>query len=212
MTAGWKLMELDDFGAAVRSAAGSGPGPRVVAVDGHSSSGKSTLSTQLVSVLGAAAVVHTDDLAWHHSAFDWADLLVTGVLAPLRAGQDVSYQPPGWAARGRTGAVEVPGAIDWLVVEGVGASRLALAGRLDVTVWIETDAALRRSRDAARVAAGEISPEDYASWMREENAFLAADRPWTRASFVVSGSGRLGAGPKQVVVADGRRSPGQSGG
>ena len=70
--------------------------PRVLAVDGRSGSGKSTLVARLVATVPGAAVVHTDDVAWYHDFFDWADLLADGVLAPWRAGQDVAYRPPAW--------------------------------------------------------------------------------------------------------------------
>lgn len=201
MSSDWSVVSLDDFTARVTDAARHGSPPRVVAVDGHSSSGKTTLAAGLVGTLPAAAVLHTDDLAWHHSAFGWGDLLVAHVVAPLRAGQAVSYRPPGWVSRGRAGAVELPAQLEWLVVEGVGCSRLGLADHLDATVWVETNAALRRRRDAARVQAGEMTPEDYASWMLEETAFLAADRPWERATFVVCGNGERDGGRSRVVVA-----------
>jgi len=41
---------------------------------------------------------------------------------------------------------------------------------LDVIIWVETPQSIRESRDAARVAAGEISATSYANWMAEENA------------------------------------------
>ena len=47
-----------------------------------------------------AVVVHTDDVAWWHAAFDWVDLLVEGVLAPARRGAAVAYRPPKWDERG----------------------------------------------------------------------------------------------------------------
>ena len=69
---------------------GQGPGaghrPVVLAVDGRSSSGKTTLAARLRDVVAGSAVVHTDDIAWWHSRFGWADLLTDGVLRPARAG------------------------------------------------------------------------------------------------------------------------------
>jgi hypothetical protein len=38
--------------------------PVVLAVDGRSSSGKTTLAVQLQGVVAGSAVVHTDDIAW----------------------------------------------------------------------------------------------------------------------------------------------------
>ena len=41
----------------------------MAAVDGRSSSGKSTLAARLQDAIAASAVVHTDDIAWWHSRF-----------------------------------------------------------------------------------------------------------------------------------------------
>ena len=181
--------------------AGSTTGrPAVLAVDGRSSSGKTTLSRRLAAAVPGAAVVHTDDVAWWHAAFDWADLLAAGVLEPVRAGRAVAYRPPAWDARDRPGAVRVPAGLALLVVEGVGSSRRALAQLLDASVWVQSDLAVLERRDAARVQAGEISPAAYASWMAEERTFLAADRPWERADLVVAGTPGLPHDPETELV------------
>jgi hypothetical protein len=158
--------------------------PRVLAVDGRSGSGKSTLVDRLVAALPGAAVVHTDDVAWHHDFFDWADLLVDGVLAPWRAGRDVAYRPPPWDARGRPGAITVPSAAPLLVVEGVGAGRKAFAPYLDALIWVQTDRAVATRRGLERDG-GDVAFWD--EWEARERPFLAADRPWARADLVVSG-------------------------
>ena len=93
--------------------------PWILAVDGRSGSGKSTVAALLHRSAPASAIVHTDDVAWHHSFFDWSDLLVEGILKPLRNGRAVSYRPPGWDKRGRPGAIEVAAGLD-LVNRGRG--------------------------------------------------------------------------------------------
>ena len=65
----------------------------VAAVDGRSAGGKSTVAGRLVEAIGDATVVHTDDVAWYHGFFDWAGLLVDGVLEPLARGEAVSFRP-----------------------------------------------------------------------------------------------------------------------
>jgi len=158
--------------------------PRVLAVDGRSGSGKSTLVRRLVASVPGAAVVHTDDVAWYHDFFDWADLLVDGVLVPWRAGRDVAYRPPPWDARGRPGAITVPSSAALLVVEGVGAGRRAFAPYLDALVWVQTDRAVATRRGLERDG-GDVAFWD--EWEARERPFLAADRPWDRAALVVNG-------------------------
>ena len=55
-------------------------------------------------IVPGSAVVHTDDIAWRHSRFGWADLLIEGILEPVHRGLAVSYRPPRWAEHGREGS------------------------------------------------------------------------------------------------------------
>lgn len=174
----------------------------MLAVDGCSSGGKTTLAGRLAAAMPGAVVVHTDDVAWWHAAFDWVDLLVDGVLAPVRRGAAVSYRPPKWDERGRPGAIEVPAGASLVVVEGVGAGRRELTGLLDGVVWVRTDPQESARRDAVRVAAGEITPSAYAAWMAEEAPFVAGQRAWERAFVTVCGSPAVPHDPHTEVVVE----------
>ena len=66
--------------------------PVVLAVDGRSNSGKTTLTARIGEAVPGSAVVHTDDIAWAHSRFGWADLLIEGILVPVHQGRAVSYR------------------------------------------------------------------------------------------------------------------------
>lgn len=178
--------------------------PVVVAVDGRSSSGKSTLARRVGESVAGVALVHTDDIAWHQAFFDWASLLAEGVLRPARAGRQVSYRPPAWDARNRPGAIEVPAGRAILVVEGVGSSRRQLAPLLDASVWVQSDLPQIERRNAVRVRAGELTESTFQAWMGEEDPFLADERPWERADLVVAGTPELRHDPRtELVVADG---------
>jgi len=97
--------------------------PAVLAVDGRSNNGKTTLAARIREAMPGSAVVHTDDIAWWHSRFGWADLLIDGILVPVHRGQAVSYRPPRWTEHGRDGAIEVPIGCPLLIIEGDGAGR-----------------------------------------------------------------------------------------
>jgi hypothetical protein len=185
--------------AAVLARARPAAGTRIVLVDGRSAGGKTTCAGRLAAAVPGAVVVHTDDVAWWESFFDWAHLLRDGVLDPVRAGRAVSYRPPAWAARGRAGSIEVPAGCPLVVVEGVGASRWSLAGYGDLRLWVQSDRAESRRR-------GPVRGDDMAlweEWEREEVPFLAADRPWKRADLVVAGTPPLPYDPgSELVVAD----------
>ena len=194
-------MPISAFADLIRRHVGTPAGrPPVLAVDGRSSGGKTTLAGRLAAEVPGAVVVHTDDVAWWHAAFDWVDLLIDGVLAPVRRGTAVSYRPPKWDERGRPGAIEVPSGASLVVVEGVGAGRRELISLVDGVVWVQTDPDEAARRDAVRVAAGEITPSNYAAWMAEEAPFVAAQRAWERAFVTVCGSPTLPHDSRTEVV------------
>lgn len=162
----------------------------LVLVDGRSGGGKSTFAERLAQLLGSA-LVHSDDIAWHHDPIHWADILIDSVIAPWRRGDAVHFRPPGWIAQDRPGAVEVlPNPV--LIVEGVGAGRSGLAAGAEFVVWVQSDPAEARRRGLARDVELGRTPEEaeavWDEWMRAEEPFLANDQPWTRASLVVNGT------------------------
>ena len=202
------MIPISSFADLVRRHVGVPAGrPPVLAVDGRSSGGKTTLAGRLAAAVPGAVVVHTDDVAWWHAAFDWVDLLVDGVLAPVRRGVAVSYRPPKWDERGRPGAIEVPGGASLVVIEGVGAGRRELIDLVDGVVWVQTDPEEAARRDTVRVAAGEITPSGYAAWMAEEAPFVAAQRAWDRAFVTVCGSPTLPHDPRTEVVVSAHDDP-----
>ena len=147
--------------------------------------------------------MHTDDIAWSHSRFGWADLAVR-VLELVHAGGAVSFRPPAWRERGRPGAIVVPGGTRLLVLEGVGSSREELAHLLDGRLWVQANRVATERRNDRRVAAGETTRAGLESWMAEELPFIAARRPWEHAALVVARTPTLPHDPRaEIAVADG---------
>ncbi len=189
--------------------------PVVLAVDGRSNAGKTTLAERIRAVVPGSAVVHTDDIAWEHSRFGWADLLVDGILVPVRQGRAVSFRPPRWSEHGREGSIDVPAGCTLLVIEGGGAGRREVGNLIDALIWVQSDEreAARRARaravhanaiDSANMPA-DGSPADEAGWMAEEIPFNTAQRTWERADLVVSGTPEISCDPAtEIVVAPAR--------
>ena len=101
-TGPWVVESVDHVVARLLSSVPDKVAIPVVAVDGRSGSGKSTAAQRIAATIPGAAVLRTDDVAWHHSYFDWTGLLRDGVLDPVRRGRlPVSYRPPAWSARSR---------------------------------------------------------------------------------------------------------------
>ena len=164
------------------------PCRRVVAVDGRSGAGKTTFAARLAGALPGSVVVHTDDVAWHHSFFDWQGPMLEHVLEPARAGRVVAWRPEPWIEREREGCIAVPADRRYLIVEGAGASRDELDRYLDARVWVASDSATARAREIERDG---DAPETLAfieEWAAAERAFFAARRPWERADLVACGT------------------------
>jgi hypothetical protein len=134
----WRAVAVEEL-SPVSSMLGDPLGrPAVVAIDGRGGPGKSTLARRPHAALTASAIVHTDDVAWHHSLFDWHQPLAREVLQPIRNGQPVAYRPPACQERGRAGAIVVPTGLDLVLVEGTGAGRRELAHLVDAVVWVQS--------------------------------------------------------------------------
>ena len=199
----WTAVPLSEVVQRLHVAAGTPVGrPRIVAVDGRGGAGKSTLVDLLRGQVPRSAVVHTDDVAWHHSFFDWADRLADHVLLALRRGDAVDHRPPTWEQRGRSGSIVVPAGLDTVWVEGTGVLRTRLRPLLDASVWLQVDReeAARRLRDRDGAAPEQLQLVE--DWEREEHPLLLSEQPWAHATLIVAGSAvddRLPAG--HVLVA-----------
>jgi hypothetical protein len=155
-------------------------GVRLLAVDGPSGAGKTTVSTELTHRLTAAGVrvvvVPTDHFATWADPVAWWPRLVAGVLLPLRDGRAGAYRRMDWSGGvprlGDVVRVPVP---DVLVVEGMSAGRASVRARLTVLAWVELpDAGQRLARAVARD--GEHSRARLAAWQRFERGWFAGGR------------------------------------
>ncbi|MFC4032020.1 uridine kinase [Streptomyces polygonati] len=145
---------------------------RLIAVDGHAGSGKTTFAKRLAAELAGAPVVHTDDLATHEEPFAWTGRLTEQVLSPLARGRTARHQVYDWVARRFDGEREVPAA-PVVLLEGVGTGRLALRPYLALLLWLEVDAGTSRQRGLLRD--GPELAHFWTGWNRQEDAHFAAD-------------------------------------
>ncbi|GIF25573.1 hypothetical protein BJ973_003851 [Actinoplanes tereljensis] len=204
----WRVEPVEVFARTLAEAAGNPTGrPRIIAVDGRGGGGKTALADRLSHHLGPAAVVHSDDVAWGHARFGWDDLMITGVLEPLRAGYPIHYRPPGWPPE-RPGHLNAPAGLATVLIEGVGVSRRSLAPLVDVAVWIQSDYVEAKQRGVRRDLAdlGRTPAEAdrlWDEWEAEEVPFLEEDQPWLRAHVIVGTASSLPHDPDtEVVVAE----------
>ena len=175
----------------------------MLAVDGRSGSGKTTLAERIRGAVAASTVVHTDDVAWSQAKFDWADLLIGGVLEPVHRGEAVSFRPPAWRDRNRAGAIEVPQGRELVIVEGAGAARHELMDLVDAVVWVQSDMAEAERRGIERDGGDAAAVSFWHLWMAEDLPFMARQRPWTRANVIAAGTPSVPHDPaNEAVIAE----------
>ncbi|MPY54410.1 uridine kinase family protein [Streptomyces acidicola] len=145
---------------------------RLIGIDGHAGSGKTTFAERLAVALDDAPVLHLDDIATHEELFDWTGRLLTQVIEPFGRGETAHYLPYDWRARSFGAPRPLPPA-PVVLVEGVGAGRRALRPYLARLLWLEVPNeeawARGRSRD------GEEQREFWAGWVAAERRHFAED-------------------------------------
>ena len=198
-------MSLTEAGARIvamaRRATVSGQVPLVVAFDGRSGTGKSTLASLVAEDTGAAVVLLDDFFAasipnadWDRmtveergvNVFDWTRIRSEAIM-PLLAGRVARWHPfdfeSGPGADGtygmKTAAVEVePASV--IIIDGAYSSGPQLADLVDLTVLAETSETERWARLTRREEA-EFLAQWHARWTAVEDFYFSSVRP--RSSF-----------------------------
>jgi uridine kinase len=158
---------------------------RVVAVDGPSAAGKTTLAAALSAALDGAPVVHSDDfpVPWDGDPLAWWPPLTALVLEPLRAGRTGRFRRYDWRHGTYAEESEIPIA-PVVVIEGVGAARTEAP--VAFRIWVEAPHDVRRRRAAER--GDDLAAWDH--WAETEAKLFAADRTRERVDLVIDGNPR----------------------
>lgn len=170
----------------------------VVAIDGPSGAGKTTLAQGVAAALDAlpgiagddratgAELVHMDHLfpGWDGLAVA-PDLLTTQVLEPIARGEPAAYRLWSWVREEWKGSRTVPPS-RFLVVEGCGASVLPAGAYAAVRVFVDADRGLRLERGITRD--GEAYRPKWQQWADQETALFDGDGTRRRADLVIDTS------------------------
>ncbi|MFJ3228816.1 uridine kinase [Streptomyces sp. NPDC086783] len=152
---------------------------RLVGVDGHAGSGKTTFAGRLAAALGGAPVLHLDDIATHEELFGWTGRLLREVVQPLGRGEHAHYRPYDWRERHFGTARALPPA-PVVLMEGVGAGRRELRPHLAALLWMELPREEAWTRGRGRD--GEAQEEFWDGWVTAEHRHFTEDpsRPFAQ--------------------------------
>ncbi|MCZ4500734.1 MAG: 4-amino-4-deoxy-L-arabinose transferase [Marmoricola sp.] len=153
---------------------------RLVCIDGPSGSGKTTVAGRLARI-APAQVLHTDEFCPGWNGLPALPGILADLLAALAAGRPGGYQEWDWI-RDRPGEpVEVSPA-PLVIIEGVGAGALAIAGWTTTLAFLDADPEQRRLRAFDRD--GDYFREQWKPWAAAEDAYFNADQVRDRADLL----------------------------
>lgn len=172
------------------------PAARLVAIDGLSVSGKSTLASRLETTLGATILALDDfvrpEAEWRGRAapafpfpFIRYDEFLHRVTA-LAHGKPARYRPYDWST-GEIGDERETRPDHLVVVEGVSSLHPSLAPLYDLRIWVESDASTVLEASIAR-GLGDWEHEWRTLFLPSVALYLETN-PLERADLVVAGRG-----------------------
>lgn len=172
----------------------SGPDPartRIIAIDGPSGAGKTSLSLTLADELSRKGltrpqVVSMDDLYPGWSGLSaGVELAAESVLEPLSRGVDGRFKRWDWSRNQRGDQVLVP-AKDWLILEGVGSGARKCRPYLAGLIWLEAEEPIRYRRTVQRD--GDETRAHWGQWARQEDALFRLDETRGNADVIIDTS------------------------
>ena len=169
--------------------------PLLVAIDGHSAAGKSTLAAMMEQQLPSVTIIHADDFYrpldeqeresldarnGYYQYYDW-QRLEAQVLKPLSLGQDIRYQKYDWATNELREWASV-GASDVFLIEGCYTARPELRDYYDIILWVEASPVTRQQRQLKRADA---TSTWLARWDAAERYYVEQFHPQMVADLVL---------------------------
>jgi len=170
---------------------------QLVAIDGHSAAGKSTLARTLSALLPNVTIIHTDDFyrtldereraaldaeGGYYRYYDW-ERLEAQVLQPLSSSETSCYQKYDWSTNSLGEWVTVPAA-GIILIEGCYAARPELRYYYDILLFVATPPVQRLQRQSARADA---TAAWLARWDAAEQFYMAHYQPHRYAHLVIAG-------------------------
>jgi uridine kinase len=183
--------ETLDVQAMVLSSAPKAGMTRIIGIDGHGGSGKTTLAGKLARTL-RAETIHTDDFASWDNPKDWWPLLIAQVLDPIARGVTMlNYHRSQWWEGHEREPIRNQRITPIMLLEGVSALRREFRPYICFGIYVSAPRQICLERGVARDAAFGATDDVQELWQRyfdDEEKYIARDNPENYANIVVDGS------------------------
>ena len=166
----------------------------IVLIDGRAAAGKSLFAKELAEIYfksekQAARIVSMDDLypGWEGLA-SGSIYLLTQILTPVSQARTANWQVWNWAESKRGAEDSVNGHREFsggtaLIVEGCGSISRLTSELADLTIWIEADLAVRKTRFNQRDS-GKFDGY-FATWSAQEDEFYEREKSRELAQLII---------------------------
>ena len=166
----------------------------IILIDGRAAAGKSLFANQLAELYfksekQAARVISMDDLypGWEGLA-SGSTYLLTQILTPLSQGKTANWQVWNWADNKRGADDAVNGHREFsggtaLIVEGCGSISRLTSEIADITIWVEADSQIRKSRFNQRD--GGKFDGFFSIWSAQEDEFYEKEKSLELAQLII---------------------------
>lgn len=176
--------------------------PIIIAVDGRSGAGKTTVAVELAALLRrhrTVSLFHLEDIypGWDGLA-GGVERYIDSVLRPLHEGQSATWTAWDWTAK-HDGASRTTAVAPVVLVEGVGASHGRAADFLDAIIWVDTPTQARKERALARD--GESYAPFWDIWAEQEDHLLDGASSAEHADILIDGTHGVAEAPAHVLDA-----------
>ncbi|HAP89338.1 MAG TPA: aminodeoxychorismate synthase component I [Arthrobacter bacterium] len=152
------------------------PAPVIIAIDGRSGAGKTTLAIELAAQLRnhhKVSLFHLEDIypGWNGLTAG-IERYVSTVLTPLSRAEPATWTSWDWEKH-YDGDTRITLPAEIVIIEGVGAAAAAARPLLSAVIWADSPDDVRRKRALDRDG-GTYEPF-WDQWAEQEDAWLAAD-------------------------------------
>ena len=159
--------------------------PLIIALDGRSGAGKTSLANAMTQILGSSrvALLHVEDLYQGWQSLAATGRRLAGLLETLRSGQQATWTTWDWAANTLGTGQRCLAPREIVIVEGVGSLHAAGRPHIDLGIWLDADDELRKTRALGRD--GDTFTPHWQLWAEQEQEYLDTEHPREAADLLL---------------------------